>query len=343
MRRARPGAALAAVSALVIATPAVAKVVTTTKLHDARYCEIFEVRGTLPDASATVYNTIGLDTCPPALWHFDPVALAKENGDTLVVLNGPRHFLMDAATADVGAQKTFHGLKTTRVASIPLRTAADLAQTPYSDRTIRRTNTWTWNRGRTVFELVAPGGDTYVMQSYALIEDPALTLARLPKLASRLSLLPPGWSYRTRVLKKALTLDAKGSTTIIQDDLQDTYQLATSPRRPTKATTHTLHVQGITKSVPPVNLAGTIDLHGSFTAGVFHADVRLLFPTGSIIASATMTPTVTGNEVDFTGTTVITGGTGAYRAIKSGPLKTHDHNTLDGQNGTISLDGSATY
>ena len=36
-------------------------------------------------------------------------------------------------------------------------------------------------------------------------------------------------------------------------------------------------------------------------------------------------------------------GTGAYRGITSGALKAHDHNTLDGQNGRLSLDGFATY
>ena len=53
-----------------------------------------------------------------------------------------------------------------------------------------------------MFELVAPGGDTYVMQSYAQIKDPALTLAKLGSLGRRLK-LPPGWRYRTRTLTPA--------------------------------------------------------------------------------------------------------------------------------------------
>ena len=65
---------------------------------------------------------------------------------------------------------------------MPIHSAADLAQTTYTDRTVNRTNTWRWKRGRTVFELVAPGGDRYVMQSYAQIVDPGLTLADLPAL-----------------------------------------------------------------------------------------------------------------------------------------------------------------
>ena len=49
--------------------------------------------------------------------------------------------------------------------------------------------------------------------------------------------------------------------------------------------------------------------------------------------------TITGNEIDFRGTSRFTGGTGAYRGITSGALTTRDHNTLDGQNGTLSVDG----
>jgi hypothetical protein len=35
--------------------------------------------------------------------------------------------------------------------------------------------------------------------------------------------------------------------------------------------------------------------------------------------------------------------TGAFRGITSGALRVHDHNTLDGQNGTISVAASARW
>jgi hypothetical protein len=76
-----------------------------------------------------------------------------------------------------------------------------------------------------VFELVAPGGKRYVMQSYAQIKDRSLTLSQLPELGHRLK-LPPGWRYRTRKLTRPLVLRAHRSATIVQDELQDTYQLA---------------------------------------------------------------------------------------------------------------------
>ena len=51
----------------------------------------------------------------------------------------------------------------------------------------------------------------------------------------------------------------------------------------------------------------------------------------------------TPGEVDFDGTARFTGGKGAYKGIKGRNLKAHDHNTLDGQNGTVELKGFATY
>ncbi len=50
-----------------------------------------------------------------------------------------------------------------------------------------------------------------------------------------------------------------------------------------------------------------------------------------------------GNEITFTGTADFTGGKGRYKGIRGKRLKAYDHNTLDGQNGTISLKGFATY
>jgi hypothetical protein len=197
-------------------------------LHDARYCEILELKGVPPTARAIVWNTIGLGKCPAPWWKsFDATSLAHELGDTVVVLNGPRHFLMDSATAVTGTVRNFHGQRLTMVASIAIHTAAELVQTAYTNRVITRTNTWSWNKGRTIFELIAPGGRTYVMQSYSQIKDPSLTLGKLSALGHRLT-PPGGWHYRTRVLRHPLVLTARKSATIIQDELQNTYQLAPS-------------------------------------------------------------------------------------------------------------------
>ena len=67
------------------------------------------------------------------------------------------------------------------------------------------------------------------MQAYAQIVDPRLTLANLPGPRPAAE-LPEGWRYRARRLRKRLVLNASGAATIIQDDLQNTYQLAKTKR-----------------------------------------------------------------------------------------------------------------
>jgi hypothetical protein len=342
---------LIALAAALAAPAAAGAAARATGMHDARYCEILELRGQHVD----VWNTIGHNRCPAAAWdEIDAVALAQERGDTAVIKNGPRHFLMDAATASVGSEETFNGLTMTRVARIPIRSDADLVRATYADRTINRTNTWEWNAGRRIFELVAPGGDVYVMQSYALMVDPALTLAKLPGLDLD---LPEGWRYRSRVVSKRYVLRAKGAATILQDELQNTYQLVRTTRPAGPRKKRTVAVDGKTKNVPQDDGSirdvgtltstpfgkGTIVLTGKLADGKLDGTFRLRFAKGSIRGSVLAPFTVHDGTIEFDGTARFLGGTGAYRGITSGELRVHDTNTLDGQNGVVSLDGAATW
>jgi hypothetical protein len=88
---------------------------------------------------------------------------------------------------------------------------------------------------------------------------------------------------------------------------------------------------------------GSIVLVGTFAQSTLNGTFRLTFPNGSVIGTTTMPFTITGNEISFAGTSRFTGGTGAYRGITSGPLDTTDHNTLDGQNGVLTVKGAARY
>jgi hypothetical protein len=341
----------------VILTVAALAAATLGGLHDARYCEIIELKGAPPNATAVVWNTVGLNDCPAAKWSsFDAGALAKELGDTAVVLNGPRHWVFDSVKGHAGRARSFHGLRMRKVATIPIRTAAELVQTPYTDRTIKRSNTWHWKRGRAVYELGAPGGDVYVMQAYSQIKDRRLSIGKLRSLGRRLS-LPPGWRYRVRRLRHPLDLVAHGSATIIQDELQNTYQLATTTRKPGPRGRHRVDLDARTKMVGSSAQGihdqgrvsgtpfgkGSIDILVQLGGGRATGTFRMTFAKGSVSGTVDMPFTVTGGEIDFRGTAQITGGTGAYRGITSGRLQAHDHNTLDGQNGVVSVTGFARY
>jgi hypothetical protein len=297
-----------------------------------------------------------LNDCPVKWWDgLDASEIAADRGDSLVLLNGPRHFLMDSAKATTGATQDFGGERLRRVATIPIRTSADLSQAPYTDREIDRTNTWHWRAGRSVYELLAPNGSTYLMQSYSQIVDPGQTMADLSTLGSRLD-LPQGWSYRTRRLKDPLTLRASGSATIIQDDLKNTYQRLPPADHARK---HRVAMTAATKSVGS-SMPGTIEDRGSVAGRPFGAGTIDLFATfqpeqrmtgtftidtkrGSAFGTMDTTYAITGDEIDFTGTADITGGTGRYRGIKAKGLVIHDHNTLDGQNGSVTIDGHARF
>ncbi len=351
----RQALSFGAAAVLAVAATAVAKPVAGEHLHDARYCEILELKGSPPTARVVVWNTIGFSDCPADKWEaIDANAIASERGDTAVIKNGPRYFLMDAATAEVGRTHTFGGLRMRRVAKIPIRSDSELAQTPYTERTIKRNNTWTWNAGRRVFKLLAPDGSTYVMQSYSQIRDPALTKRQLPALGARLQ-LPQGWSYRSRRLKRDLTLTANGSATIIQDDLTNTYQeLATS----TITKRHRVDVVGTTRTVaspapgtlrdegtisgPPFG-AGTVAIVVTLDNGHATGTFEINASKGAAYGTVDMTYVITGNEIDFIGEAAFTGGTGRFRGIRGEHLRAHDHNTLDGQSGTFTLEGQAEY
>lgn len=328
-------------------------------IFDARYCEVLELHGSPPNASVTVWNTLGQNRCPESVWKsLNPATIAHHFGDTLVVLNGPRYFLMDSVSATVGAHRTFNGLRTTEAATIPIRSATDLARPTYTDRTIDRANTWTWGAGRTLYELVAPGGDVYVMQAYAQIVDPNLTLSQLAGIGHRLK-PPAGWRYRTVHLRRPYVLSVSRSATIVQDELENTYQLATPVPR-AKLRTHTVNLSGNTHSVPST-VAGTIEdhgtihgtpfgtgtvvLNGALANGHLTGSYRLLFPHGSVLGSVDLPYKIdpVAKTITFAGTSHFTGGTGIYRGITSGTLTVHDHNTLDGQHGVLTVAGSARY
>jgi haloalkane dehalogenase len=199
------------------------------QLHGARYGEVLLVRGRLNRIEATVYNTLGLNECPDDLWRtLDTKAIKKTYRARAVILNGPRYFLMDKISiADPGEEIfDFGGLQMRRLATVPLPLGSllgGLRRRPYTEQPVRRTTIYVWDRGREVYELVAPDGTAHVMQSYSLAVDPNLTEAGLPTLGARLR-LPHGWHYRVRRLEEEWTLRVDGEARVVQDELENSYQ-----------------------------------------------------------------------------------------------------------------------
>lgn len=199
------------------------------QLHGARYGEVLLVTGRLNRIEATVYNTLGLNECPDDVrWTLDPEAIKKTYRTRAVILNGPRYFLMDKISiADPGEEIfDFGGLQMRRLATVPLPLGSllgGLRRHPYTEQPVRRTTVYGWGQGREVYELIAPDGATYVMQSYSLAVDPTLSEAELRSLGARLQ-LPQGWRYRVRRLEEEWTLSVDGEARVVQDELENSYQ-----------------------------------------------------------------------------------------------------------------------
>ena len=198
-------------------------------LRGTRYCEIIPVYRDGISFNLEVYNTLGQNDCPPAIWDaIDPKALAKELGAEEVVMNGPRFWVMDRiiAAGDTrdGATKVFDGLAATQRAplSLPFRDIV-FGSRPYSEKTVNRDTTYVYDAGKPVYEITDDGGNVYVMQTFAGIVDKDLTMDDLAGLGGRLE-LPRGWSYAARTLDAELRLTASGEAHLIQDELQNSYQ-----------------------------------------------------------------------------------------------------------------------
>lgn len=163
------------------------------------------------------------------------------NADTLkteykadgVFFNGPRRFV---ANGVIGS--AFNDCRLRIIDNIPLflygtfdvPSFDEFVSGPpvaYKVLVSKRDNTFFFNKGEVVHELVTPEGQVYTMFSLSLKADPNNTIENLPTLGDRLK-LPEGWTYRTRTLDADLaltsTVDANPPNTIVLDQFEGNYQ-----------------------------------------------------------------------------------------------------------------------
>jgi len=217
-------ATAAGLVALLLAGTATAKPISREGMRDQRYCEIFTVFLS-PSPIARINNTYGLNRCRQGWWeNLDTTAIAAEAGANLVLLNGPRYWLIDRVTVnEPGPIVELAGKQLREVATIDLAKIGLAPPPAFTDVKITRDTKFTFLRNKPVFELVDPNGRVYVMQAYSQIVDPDLSYDQLRGLRSKIG-LPEGWKYRTVKPKKNLVLRAGGTATITQDELKNTYQ-----------------------------------------------------------------------------------------------------------------------
>jgi hypothetical protein len=90
--------------------------------------------------------------------------------------------------------------------------------------------------------------------------------------------------------------------------------------------------------------AATIDLLATFGPNAtMTADFSIDSKRGSAFGTVDMTYVFVDGKFIFDGTAEFTGGTGRYRGIKGKNLIAHDENTIDGQNGRVTLTGKVRF
>lgn len=125
-------------------------------------------------------------------------------------------------------------------------------------------------------------------------------------------------------------------------------------KSPSKPRTVKVRMTAITKSVLPVVLPdvedrgtitgtplgkGTLDLFAHFEGTHVTATFTIRTAKGKVMGTADLTAVIAPPTITFTGTSTITGGTKAYKGITGSGLKVVDTNTLDGQNGRVTMTG----
>jgi haloalkane dehalogenase len=204
-------------------TTATQSMIEGTNLRNVRYCEILVANR--HGRSSSVYNTLGLNDCPETKWAaLNADKLKTELHASIVVLNGPRYFTMDRnALAPPGNLATFDGLDARLLAQIEIKKKQD--RTPYTEKIIHRQNQYVYDRGKNAYELLAPGGRVYIMQSYSREINKTLNEEGLLTLQNRLK-LPNGWEYQVRKLEEDLVVrNSDGKAHVVQDDLRNSYEL----------------------------------------------------------------------------------------------------------------------
>ena len=197
-------------------------------MRGVRYGEVLAVYLRDTGLEAEVYGTQMLNDCPQELWEtLDADAIAKDMGAVFVKLNGPRYWLLDGLGSKVAVVdpvfKDFNGIQMRRIATIPL--GADFAAGPYVARNVNRGAVFFFDAGKTVYELVDPEGQAFVMQARCVGVDSSITEQSLETLGDRLA-LPAGWTYKSRMLDSELLIDTSATlATVVQDEFENTYTL----------------------------------------------------------------------------------------------------------------------
>ena len=164
-----------------------------TDTLEVRYCELVLNY----DDRAEIYNSTGLTDCPDDQWdNLDVDSIAQTYGANSVDKNGPQYWMTDNLTLYGSEPFDLGGIMMRFGATLPPPTPGGSSDPPpYSVFSPTKTQYNEYNAGSTVYQLVDPDGNVYVLQA----RKNTVSADSLATLGDQLS-LPDGWEYRAVVL-----------------------------------------------------------------------------------------------------------------------------------------------
>jgi hypothetical protein len=182
-----------------------------------------------------VYNTTGFnnkanpnDSAPADVWgSFSEATVAQDYEVPNGFKNGPRFWVNDWINIRIGTLLDFNGLKARWFAYPnypPGVQDVGVTANAYHTNDIQRDSSMGFSAGKSVYVLVDPDNNVYVMQAASQQVNPNETIQSLGTLGSKLS-LPDGWKYQVLPpLTKELTITAVGGTAkVVIDDQGNAY------------------------------------------------------------------------------------------------------------------------
>ena len=183
-----------------------------------RYCEMLLIY----DDRVEIYNTSANDGCPADKWQaMDVAEIADNHGAKAAQLNGPKFWVADDQTIELGETKTIGGIDARYGATLPVSAlGAGEGSEPYTVFTSSKKQSFVFKAGRPIYQLVDPEGHTYILNAYGADVrdgDPA-------NLAEQLS-PAEGWSFQLVIPESDLIVEAATDTPVKMagDDLHQYY------------------------------------------------------------------------------------------------------------------------
>ena len=174
--------------------------------------------------SVVIYNDLNNVIPDKDFFALDKEKIKEELNADIVILNGPRYWVLDEIEATkIAPRRMLGGFQWSIPGAVEISLLDIANRKPFRVMAVNRDTIYRYYKGSKVYQIVNDKGEVFTMQAFSQIVDKNQTIESLDSLSQRIK-LPEGWSYRVVTLEKELVLNSGGQAYILQDDLQNTYQ-----------------------------------------------------------------------------------------------------------------------